>query len=139
MVAFLSGSTFEVDLLVAWRNNEETDGGGVFIRGQGDCSFWADGFVVKAEETDGGGSFLSGWGRAGFNLWWAESFIVGVSAGDLCWLDGAGVIMADVSGILAATLEYRCVMVFFQCVVEGNSWSDGEVMRKQMEVEVEVL
>ena len=48
MVAFLGGSTFEVVLLVAWRNNEETDGGGVFICGQGDCSLWADGFVVKA-------------------------------------------------------------------------------------------
>ena len=45
MVAFLSGSTFEVVLLVAWR---KIDGGGVFIHGQGDCSLWTDGFVVKA-------------------------------------------------------------------------------------------
>ena len=48
-----------------------------------------------------------------FDFVWTDGFMVGVSAGDLCWLVGAGVIMADVSGILAATLEYRCVMVFF--------------------------
>ena len=31
----------------SWRNNEETDGGGVFMCWQGDFSLFADGFVVK--------------------------------------------------------------------------------------------
>ena len=42
-----------------------------------------------------------------FDFVWTDGFMVGVSAGDLCWLVGAGVIMVEVSGILAATLEYR--------------------------------
>ena len=50
-----------------------------------------------------------------------------------------GVVTAERLGVLAAALEYRCVMVFFPICCGEDFWSDGEVMRKQMEVEVEVL
>ena len=80
-MAFLGGSTFEVVLLVAWRS----------------------------KETDGGGCFLSGWGRAGFDFWWADSFMAGVSAGDLCLVVSVGVVTAEHLGVLATALVHSCV------------------------------